>query len=50
MRECIKRIWNTGGIRGFYRGFMGYALVHSFLGIIIVDMNIRKGYFDQLSH
>ena len=50
MRECVRRIWVGEGLRGFYRGFVGYGLVHTFLGTIIVDMNIRKGYFEQVQN
>lgn len=45
-RQSIKRIWNDGGVRGFYRGFAGYALVHTFLSFIMIQMNIRSGYFN----
>jgi hypothetical protein len=33
---------------GFYRGFIGYGLVHFFMGIIMIEQNIRTGYFDQV--
>lgn len=37
IRQCVVRIWTTQGIRGFYRGFLGYAAVHSFMGLIILE-------------
>lgn len=45
--DCIKRIKNEIGLTGFYRGFLGYAAVHVFLGVIMVDMNVRSGYFSM---
>ena len=45
----MKRIWTEQGIRGFYRGFMGYAMVHTFLNLIMIDMNVRSGYFNELA-
>ena len=50
VRECIRRIREKEGWKGFYRGFIGYGLVHTFLGTIIVEMNIRKGYFEQMKN
>lgn len=47
IRECATRIYKTMGIRGFYRGFVAYAMVHSFLSFIMIDMNMRSGYFSQ---
>ena len=46
--EATKRIWRSLGIRGFYRGFFGYGLVHLFMGTIMLEQNIRTGYFDQV--
>jgi hypothetical protein len=48
MTEATQRIWRSSGVRGFYRGFIGYALVHSFMGTIMLEQNIRTGYFDQV--
>lgn len=48
MVEASKRIWRNLGIRGFYRGFFGYGLVHFFMGTIMLEQNIRTGYFDQV--
>jgi hypothetical protein len=45
---AAKRIWRNLGIRGFYRGFLGYGLVHLFMGTIMLEQNIRTGYFDQV--
>ena len=47
IRECAARIYKTMGIMGFYRGFVAYAMVHSFLSFIMIDMNMRSGYFSQ---
>lgn len=46
MRDCIKRIWKSGKLFGFYRGFIGYAGVHTVLNGIMIEMNIRSGYFN----
>jgi hypothetical protein len=44
-RQCSKRIWHDGGISGFYRGFMAYGVVHLFMGALMVQANLRSGYF-----
>lgn len=44
----MKRIWKILGIRGFYRGFLGYGIVHFFMGTIMLEQNLRTGYFDQV--
>lgn len=48
MVETTQRIWRSLGVRGFYRGFIGYGLVHFFMGTIMLEQNIRTGYFDQV--
>jgi hypothetical protein len=47
--QAIKRIWGSLGIRGFYRGFIGYGMIHSFMSLIMVNMNMASGYFNQTS-
>ncbi len=46
--ETTQRIWKTLGIRGFYRGFIGYGFVHFFMGTIMLEQNLRTGYFEQV--
>ena len=36
-----------GGIRDWYGGFGAYVLVHSFVGIMLVESNLRSGFFDE---
>ncbi len=42
---AIHRIWKNNKILGFYRGFIGYTLVHVFMGALMLEQNIRTGYF-----
>jgi hypothetical protein len=30
---------------GFYRGFIGYSIVHFFMATIMIEQNINSGYF-----
>jgi hypothetical protein len=49
VRQAVKRIWGSMGMWGFYRGFIGYGMVHAFLNLIVVEMNIRSGYFNLVA-
>lgn len=41
----MRRVWGEGGVRGFYRGFLAYGVVHLFMGALMVQANLRSGYF-----
>jgi hypothetical protein len=43
--KCAKRIWSEEGVKGFYRGFMAYGVVHLFMGALMLQVNLRSGYF-----
>ena len=45
--SCSKRIYNEAGFKGFYRGFLAYAAIHSFMGALMIQGNLRSGYFDS---
>lgn len=45
VRDCIRRINQNGGIKAFYRGFLAYGIIHTFLGSMMIEMNMRSGYF-----
>jgi hypothetical protein len=41
----MRRVWNEGGIRQFYRGFAAYGVIHLFMGALMLQANLRSGYF-----
>jgi hypothetical protein len=45
VRDCVKRVW-AAGASSFYRGFLGYSVVHLFMGALMVQTNLRSGYFE----
>ena len=47
VRACTSRLWNEGGFLSFYRGFLAYTMVHLFIGALMVQANLRSGYFNQ---
>jgi hypothetical protein len=34
--DASMRIWKSLGLKGFYRGFIGYSMVHFFMGTIML--------------
>lgn len=36
-----------GGIREWYSGFGAYCMVHGFMGFMLIESNMRSGYFDE---
>ena len=44
-REVIKRLWAEGNIKSLYRGFLGYSGVHLFMGALMIQANLRSGFF-----
>jgi len=46
-KDCVKRVWGQEGFRGFYRGFLAYGVVHLFMGVLMMQMNMRSGYFTE---
>lgn len=45
VRDCVGRMWREGGVKTFYRGFLAYGVVHLFMGGLMVQVNMRSGYF-----
>ena len=45
VRTTVKRLWTEGGLRSFYRGFLAHGGVHLFLGALMVQANLRSGFF-----
>jgi len=45
VREAVKRLWSEGSVKSLYRGFLGYAGVHIFLGALMIQANLRSGFF-----
>lgn len=43
--EAVKRLMR-GGIREWYAGFGAYCLVHGFMGFVLIQSNMRSGFFD----
>jgi hypothetical protein len=46
--SCAKRLWKLGHVKMLYRGFMAYGIVHTFLSGIMIQMNFRAGFFDEI--
>lgn len=45
VRAVIKRLWNEGGIKSLYRGFLAHSSVHLFMGALMLQANLRSGFF-----
>ena len=45
VRDTIKRLWGEGGIKSLYRGFLGHSVVHLFMGALMIQANLRSGFF-----
>lgn len=43
--HCLKDIVTTQGLRGLYRGFACYSVVHAFTIALMVQINLRSGFF-----
>ena len=44
-RQVVQRLWSEGGLRSLYRGFLAHSMVHVFMGALIIQTNLRSGYF-----
>lgn len=45
VRQAVGRLWNEGGIKSFYRGFIAHSIVHMFMGALMLQANLRSGFF-----
>lgn len=43
--HCFREILANDGIRGLYRGFLSYSVVHAFTVALMVQINMRAGFF-----
>lgn len=44
-RETFFRLWHEGSVKSLYRGFLGYSGVHLFVGALMIQANLRSGFF-----